>query len=40
MNWWDWLAVRGFGGWGADNDPPFPIWPKVRAWLREKLGAD
>ena len=47
MDWWDWLAIaaigvyiftwRGFGPLGQPKDPPFPIWPKVGAYLRRKI---
>lgn len=47
MDWWEWpllaaiaiyiLTWRGLGPLGRPKDPPFPIWPGVWRFIREKL---
>jgi hypothetical protein len=47
MDWWEPLFLiavavylftwRGFGPLGQPHDPPFPIWPDIRRFIRKKL---
>ena len=47
MDWWEWpvlaaiaiyiLTWRGLGPLGQPKSPPFPIWPDVWRYIREKL---